>query len=234
MQVGHNSVTEARQLAAHAQEIGADIVSATCPSYFKVTSAGSLIDCMAEVAGGAPNLPFYYYHIPTLTGSKIDMVDFLNQGSERISNLVGLKYTEATLHEFQECLELQEGRFDCVWGFDEMLLGALATGATAGIGSTYNIAAPLYQQLIKAFNNGDLHEARRLQARSIRMIRTLNQFPFHPAMKTALAFKGIDVGGCRLPQGRLTESEQDALRKNLTSIGFFEWSIPCDTKSICN
>jgi N-acetylneuraminate lyase len=160
---------------------------------------------MAEVAGGAPNLPFYYYHIPTLTGSKFDMVEFLNQGGERISNLVGLKYTEATLHEFQECLELQDGRFDVVWGLDEMLLAALATGATAGIGSTYNIAAPLYLQLIEAFHDNNLQESRRLQSLSISMIRILTEFPFHPAMKAVLAMKGIDVGGCRFPLGRLAK-----------------------------
>ena len=232
VQVGHNSLDEARQLASHAQEIGADVISATCPSYFKVGTVQGLVDCMAELASGAPDLPFYYYHIPTLTGSKIDMVDFLTQGGKRITNLVGLKYTEATLHEFQECLELQDGRFDVVWGFDEMLLGALATGATAGIGSTYNIAAPLYSRLMEAFGRGDLVEARRLQALSISMIRTLNQYPFHPAMKAVLGMKGLDVGGCRLPQGRLSDTDVESLRAKLTSIGFFEWSVPCLDTSV--
>ncbi|WP_417848393.1 dihydrodipicolinate synthase family protein [Thalassoglobus sp.] len=231
IQVGHNSLDEARQLSAHAQEIGADIISATCPSYFKVCTVEGLVDCMAEVASGAPDLPFYYYHIPTLTGSNIDMVDFLTQGAKQISNLAGLKYTAATLHEFQECLGLQDGRFDVVWGFDEMLLGALATGATAGIGSTYNIAAPLYRRLIEAFGSGYVIEARRLQALSINMIRTLNQYPFHPAMKAVLGMKGLDVGGCRLPQGRLSDADVESLRTKLTSIGFFEWSVSCLTTS---
>lgn len=224
VQVGHNSLDEARQLAAHAQQIGADIVSATCPSYFKVDTVTGLVDCMAELASGAERLPFYYYHIPTLTGSSIDMVAFLNLASKRIPNLAGLKYTAATLHEFQECRELQDGRFDVVWGFDEMLLGALATGATAAIGSTYNIAAPLYQRLIDAFKKGELQEARQLQALSISMIRTLCQYPFHPAMKAVLRMLGVNAGGCRLPQGCLSENEAAALKQQLESIGFFDWS----------
>lgn len=224
VQVGHNSLDEARQLAAHAQQIGADVISATCPSYFKVTTVEGLVDCMAELASGAPELPFYYYHIPTLTGSKIDMVDFLNLAGQRIPNLAGLKYTDATIHEFQECLELQNGKFDVVWGFDEMLLGALATGARAAIGSTYNIAAPLYGRLIEAFKKGDLPEARRLQSQSIKMIRTLCQYPFHPAMKAVLGMKGLDVGGCRLPQGRLTQEQTSTLRKQLDEMDFFAWS----------
>ncbi len=225
VQVGHNSVREARELAAHAQSIGADVISATCPSYFKVSDVKALVETMGEVAGGAPNLPFYYYHIPSLTGSNIDMGEFLIQGGDQISNLVGLKYTDTKLFEFQHCLELQAGRFDVVWGCDEMLLGALATGAQAAIGSTYNIAAPLYQRLIDAFATGDIAQARICQSRSIEMIRTIGRYPFHSAMKAILQMLGYEVGGCRLPQGKLSATNVETLRQELDAIGFFEWSV---------
>ncbi len=224
VQVGHNSLAEASQLAAHAQEIGADLVSATCPSYFKVSDVATLVDCMAKLASGAPDTPFYYYHIPVLTGSTLDVVEFLKQGGDRIPNLAGLKYTDSKLHECQQCLELDDGRFDVVWGCDEMLLGALATGARAAIGSTYNIAASLYRRVVTAFADGDFDESRRLQSLSVNMIRTLNHFPFHPAMKAVLGMQGFNMGGCRLPQGRLSDSDADTLRSELQSIGFFEWS----------
>jgi len=224
IQVGHNSLAEARQLAAHAQEIGADAVSATCPSYFRVNDVGTLVHCMAEVAGGAPELPFYYYHIPALTGSALDMVEFLKLGGNRIPNLLGLKYTDAKLYEFQQCLEMEQGRFDVVWGCDEMMLGALATGATASIGSTFNIAAPLYLGIMDAFRLGDLVEARRLQSLSVAMIRTIGKHPFHAAMKAVLGFNGFDLGGCRLPQGSLSGPEIEALRDDLSLLGYFEWS----------
>ncbi|WP_442505414.1 dihydrodipicolinate synthase family protein [Novipirellula sp. SH528] len=226
IQVGHNSLAEARQLAAHAQQIGATHVSATCPSYFSINNVNTLVDCMAEVAGGAPELPFYYYHIPALTGSTLDMVEFLKLGGQRIPNLAGLKYTDTKLHEFQQCLELDPARFDVVWGCDEMMLGALATGATASIGSTFNIAAPLYLGITEAFHQGDLVEARRLQSLSVEMIRTIGKYPFHAAMKAVLGMKGFDLGGCRLPQGRLPESDVSTLRQNLESIVFFDWSQP--------
>lgn len=226
VQVGHNSLAEARLLASHAQEIGGDVISATCPSYFKVSSVAGLIDCMAEVASGAPDLPFYYYHIPALTGSALDVVEFMKRAGDRILNLVGLKYTDTKLHEFQECLELDSGHFDVVWGCDEMLLGALATGTRGAIGSTYNIAAPLYRRIINAVSEGDLIEARRLQSLSVTMIRTLNHFPFHPAMKAVLGMQGLNVGGCRLPQGILSDSDAVELRVKLDAIGFFEWSKP--------
>jgi N-acetylneuraminate lyase len=224
VQVGHNSTKEAKELASHAQEIGAAAVSATCPSYFKVNSVASLVDCMAEVASGAPDLPFYYYHIPALTSSTLDVADFLQRGVQSIPNLVGLKYTDTKLHEFQHCLELDQRRFDVVWGCDEMMLGALATGAVAAIGSTYNIAAPLYLRLMEAFERGDLVMARRSQLQSVEMIRTIGKYPFHAAMKAVLGFHGFELGGCRLPQGRLSAPEIASLRNELLSLGYFDWS----------
>ena len=222
VQVGHNSLAEAKRLATHAQQIGAHAISATCPSYFKVTDVATLIDCMEELATAAPNLPFYYYHIPALTGSSLNISEFLQRGCERIPNLVGLKYTDTKLYEFQECLELNDGQVDVVWGCDEMLLGALATGARAAIGSTYNIAAPLYCQIITSLQSGDLAKARQLQSQSVAMIQTLKQFPFHAAMKAVLTFNGLNVGGCRLPQGRLSETDVFNLKSELESIGFFD------------
>ncbi|MEY4941656.1 MAG: N-acetylneuraminate lyase [Verrucomicrobiota bacterium] len=58
IQVGHNSPMDARALAAHAQQIGADAISATPPGYFKPDTLEDLIKVLAQIAGGAPKLPF--------------------------------------------------------------------------------------------------------------------------------------------------------------------------------
>ena len=225
-QVGHNSVTEAAELAAHAQEIGADVVSATAPSYFKVTSVETLVDCMAQIAAAAPELPFYYYHIPVLTGAALDMPAFLRLAGDRIDNLAGLKYTSPTIHEYQACREVDQQRYDILWGCDEMLLSALVAGAQGAVGSTYNIAAPLYGRIIETHAAGKLDEARRLQLLSVEMVRTLNGWPFHSAMKETLKMLGQDCGRCRLPQPDLSDDETTALRTSLDKIGFFDWARP--------
>ena len=221
VQVGHNSLHEARQLAGHAQSIGATAVSATCPSYYKISSVTNLIDSMAQVAAGAADLPFYYYHIPSLTGAKLDMVEFLDRGKKEIPNLVGIKFTAPEVHEFQACLEFDGGRFEVIWGCDEMLLSALAVGCKAAIGSTYNIASPLYARIIDAFNGGDLKTAAQLQGQAVEMIRMINGYPFHSAMKTILNRLGFDVGKCRLPQPPLSETQLAELKRHIDSLPFF-------------
>ncbi len=91
--VGHNSLVEARNLATHAQKIGADAIAAVPPSYFKINSIEKLVDCAAEVASAVPEMPFYYYNIPSLTGVEFDMVEFIQLGAKRIPNFVGIKYS---------------------------------------------------------------------------------------------------------------------------------------------
>ena len=224
--VGHNSLAEAKHLAAHAHQIGADAVSATAPSYYKLTEAALLVECMEEIASVVPALPFYYYDIPEMTGVEVDMVEFLQIGGERIPNLVGLKYTSLNVPEFQACLEFEARRFQVLWGNDEMLLSALVVGGRAAIGSTYNIAGPLYNKLIEAFEKGDLEEARRYQSLSVALIRRIFQYPFHPAMKEIMKMNGIDCGPCRRPLGRVTIPQIESLRKDLEEIGYFQWSRP--------
>lgn len=222
VQIGHQSTAEARQLAEHAQAIGATAISANAPSYFSIDSAETLAQCMADVAAGAPELPFYYYHIPALTGVNINVPAFLEHAAVRIPNLAGVKYTAPTVDEYQQCLEWDGGRLDVLWGMDEMLLPALAVGARGAVGSTYNIMAPLYHQLLAAFEAGDLKAARTAQAQSIRIIRTLKGFPFHPAMKHALGLLGVPCGPCRLPQRLLTDDQKTALASALDQIDFYK------------
>ena len=226
VQVGHNSMFEAAELAAHAQEIGADAVSANAPSYFKVTDVETLVGCMAELAKGAPNLPFYYYHIPHLTGAAMDMVSFLDEAKDAIPTLAGIKYTAPTVYGFQECVEYDDGRFTALWGSDEMLLSALAVGGKGAVGSTYNIAAPLYQRMIKCFEQGDMQSAREWMSKAVLMVRTIFRYPFQSASKAILEMQGVECGQCRLPLGSITSEQKRKLRDDLKSIGFFEWTQP--------
>ncbi|MCA9268415.1 MAG: dihydrodipicolinate synthase family protein [Planctomycetales bacterium] len=232
--VGHNSVADAAELARHAASCGAVAVSATCPSYYPIRSVDVLVDCMAQVAAGAPETPFYYYHIPVLTGVDLPMLEFLAKAAARIPNLVGVKFTKAAVHEYQACVALDDGRFDVLWGYDEMLLSALAVGAQGSVGSTYNIAAPLYQQMWTAFRAGDLARARQLQLRSVQMIQIVAQYPFHPAMKHILRWQGLDCGAARLPLEPLQPAQVESLKAQLEAGGFAELTRPPTSVAAAN
>jgi N-acetylneuraminate lyase len=222
--VGHTSLADARDLAGHARQIGAAAFAALPPFYVKPASVEVLVQCMAQIAAAAPDLPFYYYHIPGLTGVNLDMVAFLRQAAERIPNLAGIKYSSPTLYEFQACLAFEGGRYNMLFGVDEMLLSGLASGAHGAVGSTYNFAAPLYQEIMRAFRAGELAQAQRLQTLSAQMVlKIVSGYRPLPGLKTMMKFAGLDCGPARLPQVALTPAESDSLQRDMVELGFLEW-----------
>ena len=223
IQVGCESLVQARGLAMHAQAVGADAISAVSPLYFKPDSAETLVASMAEIASGAPELPFYYYHIPTVTGVAVSMIDFLQLAADRIGNLRGIKFTSTNVFEFQSCVEFAQDRFEILWGLDEMLLSGLMAGARAAVGSTYNFAAPIYQRLLSAYACGDLDAARRAQSQSQALVRTFIPYGPRAAQKAIMEMVGVECGPPRLPVATLSPSQVRALRKDLEGIGFFDW-----------
>ncbi|HEU4555289.1 MAG TPA: dihydrodipicolinate synthase family protein [Chitinophaga sp.] len=220
--VGHPSIADARKLAAHAKAAGADAISAVAAFYFKPTSANNLVDCMAEIASAAPDMPFYYYHIPVMTGVALDLLEFLRLAETRIPNLAGIKYTAATLHEYQACLNYKNGKYDILYGYDELLLSALAVGAQGAIGSTYTFAAPLYLKLMAYFREGKLPEARQMQLHAVNMIRCLSRFGPIPTQKTILKLLGTNLGPCRLPLVSLSAQQEQEISRYLDEIKFAE------------
>lgn len=222
--VGHTSLADAAALAAHAQQAGAAAIAALPPFYFKPASVTTLVACMAEIAAAAPDLPFYYYHIPGLTGVNLDMVEFLRQGAARIPTLAGIKYSAPTLYEFQACANFDGGRFNMLFGVDEMLLSGLAAGAHGAVGSTYNFAAPLYQAIMRAFAAGDVAAAQRLQLLSAQMVlKVIGGYRALPSLKSMMGFAGVECGPPRLPQVALTPAERAALHADLAELGFLAW-----------
>lgn len=223
VQVGAQALPNSRHLAAAAQADGAAAISCVAPTYFKPTNLIDLVDFCREVAAAAPALPFYYYHIPVRTGLSFPLHDILRLAAERIPTLAGAKFSHPDLMDLLRCLRFQDGRFEILYGLDEMLLPALSLGARGAVGTTYNFAAPLYQRLIKAFEQGNLNVARLEQHRSAELIACLGRFDFMPASKTLMRFIDLDCGPVRLPLRNLTAEAEKKLRDELGAIGYFTW-----------
>ncbi len=220
--VGHPAIAESARLARHAAQIGADAISSVAAFYFKPSSLNNLVDSIGAIAGAAPGLPFYYYHIPHLTGVAMDMVEFLRLSETRIPNLAGIKYTATTVHEYQACLNYKNGRYDILFGLDEMLLSALAVGAKGAIGSTYTYAAPVYLRIMKLFSAAQQADAALLHFSMVEMVRCLVRYAPIAAQRAIMKMEGFDLGPSRLPLVNLSESEAAALQASLENVGFFE------------
>ncbi len=228
--VGHTSLLEAQRLAEHAQRIGADAVATMAPFFFKPAGVGDLVEFCAEVACAAPELPFYFYHIPSMTGVDVPMHDFLAEAAGRIPNLAGIKYTHEDLMDYSRCVGFDGGRFNLLFGRDEMLLAALTVGAEGAVGSTYNFAAPYYHEVIRAYRAGDLQAARSAQARANEVIAAFKQYGGLAAQKAIMRMIGVDCGPVRLPLRPLGCAEYEELKARLAELGFFQVVQPAASK----
>ncbi len=221
--VGGTCLSDSIELAIHARETGLDAVSFTAPFYFKPANVDMLAQCCQEVAAAVPDMPFYYYHIPVLTGVGFPMIDLLKAVDDRIPNFAGIKYTHEDFMDFQSCIHFREGKYDMLWGRDENMLPALSLGSKGAVGSTYNYAAPLYYDLIQAFEKGELQQAQLLQQKSIDMIRLLGKYGGIATGKAYMKLIGMDCGEFRLPVSNMTPASFELFKKEVAQLGFDQY-----------
>lgn len=62
--IGAASIEDSKELARHAESIGAPAIAAIPPVFFKPENIPDLVSTMQQIAGAAPKTPFYYYRIP--------------------------------------------------------------------------------------------------------------------------------------------------------------------------
>ena len=219
--VGAESIADARALAAHAEEIGADAIASMSPVFFKPDVEGLVTYC-AEIASAAPGLPFYYYHMPSMTGLFIPVVDFLSRATDRIPTLRGVKYTHYDLMDFKRCAALADGRFDLLFGRDEILLSALVLGTEGMVGSTYSYAMPLFSRLMDAWRAGRLDEASSIQERIMRMVGILERNGGGLAAgKSLMTAVGLELGPLRLPNRSLDAAAASKAITEARELGVF-------------
>lgn len=228
--VGGTCLEDCKTLALHAKSVGIDAISFLPPYYFKPSSVEVLAECCKEVAAAVPDLPFYFYHIPVLTGVNFNMVDLLHAVDGKIPNFAGIKYTHEDFMDYLSCINFKGGKYDILWGRDETFLSALAVGAKGAVGSTYNYAAPLYLKLMEEFEAGHLAEAQQLQQLSIDMIRLLGKYGGIATGKAYMKYIGLDCGGFRLPVRNMSPSAYEAFKSDVKSLSLAAyWSYLPET-----
>ena len=194
------------------------------PAVFKPGSVEALVEYCSRLASVVSDLPFFYYHIPVLNGVYLSMVSFLKQASEKIPNLAGIKYTHEDLYEFNQCMLLENGKYEMLHGRDETLICGLALGAKGGVGGTYNHVMNLYIKIKEHFLKGEIEKARYHQNLSQEFINILVKYGGNvTAGKRMMKFLGLDFGPNRSPVQSVSDENEKLMHKELAEIGFFEF-----------
>lgn len=222
--VGSCCLRESVRLAEHAQKIGAWGIGSMAPPFPKIGRIEELVKYCESIAAAAPELPFYYYHIPAFNGAFLPMLDLLKAVDGRIPNFAGIKYTFESLYEYNQCRLYKDGKYDMLHGQDETILPSLAQGgAKGGIGGTTNYNGCNLVGIIDAWNAGDIEKARELQNFSQEVINVICNYRGNiVGGKRIMKLIGLDLGPNRVPFRNMTQEEEERMKQELEAINFFE------------
>ncbi len=221
--VGSCCLRDSVRLAAHAQQIGAWGIGSMAPPFPHIGRIEELVEYCETIAAAAPELPFYYYHIPAFNGAYLPMLDLLKAVDGRIPNFAGIKYTFESLYEYNQCRLYKNNKYDMLHGQDETILPSLAQGgAKGGIGGTTNYNGRCLVSIIDYWNKGDLESARKAQNYAQEVINVICHFRGNiVGGKRIMKLLGFDLGPNRVPFRNMTEEEEQQMKRELEAIDFF-------------
>ncbi|MCY1574222.1 N-acetylneuraminate lyase [Staphylococcus pettenkoferi] len=207
-QIGALDMNEAIELGKYATELGYDAISAVTPFYYPF-SFDEIKEYYFKLIEETQN-NFIIYANPGSTGVNITNEQFDELFTH--DKIIGVKYTapdffllERLRHTYPDKLIFS--------GFDEMLIQAAVTGVDGAIGSTYNINGKRARQIFELVQQGQVHEALRIQNETNDIISTVLELGIYPALKEILGSRGIESGMPKRPLKPLSDDKRERLNK---------------------
>ncbi|MFH1519200.1 MAG: 4-hydroxy-tetrahydrodipicolinate synthase [Candidatus Omnitrophota bacterium] len=206
---GSNSTSEALELTAYAESLGADYALVITPYYNKPTQEG-LYQHFRKIADSG-NIPIIIYNVPSRTGSNISP-ETVARLYKDCKNIVGIKEASGSLDQITKLMTLVDDKFLLFSGSDETNLPILSVGGVGAISVVANVLPRQTHDLVANFLEGNLSEARRLQLYIYDMVKALfietNPIP----VKTALGEMKKIKPNLRLPLCKMDAANYKTLK----------------------
>ncbi len=208
-------MTDAIELAKHAEKAGADAIAAIPPSmfYYREDDIFEYYKRLAE----SVSIPVIIYYHPA---AQKDMSANLIARIFEIDNVTGVKWSSNNFFEMMKLKDITHGEMNIINGPDELLISGLAAGADAGIGSTYNAMLPQFIQIYNYFKQGEMAKALEVQCKVNKIIGIMCAQSVIPAVKHAMGMLGYNVGKATFPLNPIEGETAKAYEAALKEAGF--------------
>lgn len=197
---GSNDTAHSVHLTREVTKMGAAGILAVGPYYNRPPQSGIVghITAMAE----ATTLPVVIYDIPVRTGRKISTQSLIGLANN-VPNIKALKDAAGAPADTANVMAQVPSDFELYSGDDGLTLAFLAYGATGVIGVATHWSGPEHQQMIRAFHDGDVKRARKINDVLLESyaFETGDENPNPIPSKVMMQQLGFNVGQCRLPMG---------------------------------
>jgi dihydrodipicolinate synthase/N-acetylneuraminate lyase len=203
---GAQTTADTVALAEHAAGIGASAVAVIGPPYFPYDDEALLAHFLAAARACAP-MPFYVYEFEARSGYTVPLA-VIQRLRDEADNLRGLKVSDRDWTTFERYLI--DG-LDVFVGPEALIARGLAAGA---VGAVSGVASAYPEVVVEALRRRDEEATQRVNE----LRDALERFPFHAALKRALAHRGVPLHeDVRLPLRGLTPTERRELDRWLES-----------------
>ncbi|MDR7273410.1 4-hydroxy-tetrahydrodipicolinate synthase [Catenuloplanes atrovinosus] len=211
--VGTNDTAHTVELARAAEKAGADGLLVVTPYYNKPPQAG-LVRHFTTVAGET-GLPVMLYDIPHRSGIPIATETLIRVAEH--PNIVAVKDAKSDLIASSTVLASTDLAFYS--GEDAGTLPWLSIGAVGVVGTSTHFVGARTQELIAAFERGDVAEALRLHRQLLPIYTGIFRTAGTILVKAGLNAMGLPAGPVRSPLVDATEDETAQLRADCLAAG---------------
>lgn len=211
---GANSTEETIRMTRWAEKLKADAALLVAPYYNKPMQEGFFqhYKKIAESVG----LPLCLYNIPGRTAKNVEPQTIIKLA--QFKNIMMVK--EATGSMDQASQIMNETDLTVLSGDDSLTLPLMSLGARGVISVVGNIVPEDMIALCKAFDDGDIAEARKWHRKLFPLCRDMLSLATNPIpVKAAMKLLGRDTGELRLPMTPLEETDLEKLRMSLKNYG---------------
>lgn len=212
---GSNNTDYCIKLSKEAQDLGVDGLLLVTPYYNKASQTG-LIKHYKMIADSV-NLPIIIYSVASRTG--VNITPETCYELSKVSNIVAIKEASGNISQVAKIRHLCGDNLDIYSGNDDQIVPMLSLGCIGVISVLSNVLPKQTHDICKLYFDGKVKESMQLQLDLLPLCNDLfidvNPIP----VKEAMNLMGMNVGECRMPLCKMTDSNIQTLKNTLVNLG---------------
>lgn len=214
---GSNDTAATIKMTQLAESLGVDGALVVGPFYNKPTQEGFYQHFKAVAT--STKLPIIIYNVPGRTGTNILPATVARLARE-FKNIVAIKEAAGNVAQTAELYRVCPEDFSIYSGDDGLILPFMSVGAVGLISVLSNLGGGLLQELMQAYEDGNVQKARDLNAVMVPQAKAMfmvsNPIPVKEAITILTPF---NAGPYRLPMCPMTAEEKTKFHQLLVETG---------------
>jgi 4-hydroxy-2-oxoglutarate aldolase len=214
---GCESTQETLDLSEKAAKAGAHAAMIVTPHYYRPRMDHKALCAHYTFLADRSPIPIILYNVPGFTGVDLEARTIIELAAH--TNIIGVKESSGNVVKMGQVVHAAGDHFQVLAGSGSFLLPALSVGAVGGVMALAAVAPHLLNEIMKAFDKGELDKAREIQLRLIAANGAVTSGFGISGLKWALDLLGLYGGPVRSPLRPLDEEQKATLKGILEEAG---------------